>query len=188
MSFRHIEFVVRDLQRLWLEIWAILDYMEIYKPRMDGHTSPGDVADTVGTITTSIRVAQDMFLAGLPCWLIWPSNAFRDEKISVIGQIFHPKDYVNLEPHKFNYPVIFKGVATDLQKYRAMEAFARNFLCSRDPFALSSTPLSLAGASQPSTSSTPAVASTVDLEISEIHTVVPPVYECKFIPNSYHYW
>ena len=106
MSFRHIEFVVRDLQRLWLEIWAILDYMEIYKPRMDGHTSPGDVADTVGTITTSIRVAQDMFLAGLPCWLIRPSNAFRDEKISAIGQIFHPKDYVNLEPHKFNYPVI----------------------------------------------------------------------------------
>ena len=29
---------------------------------------------------------------------------------------------------------------------------------------------------------------TVDLEMSEIHTVVPPVYECKFIPNSYHYW
>ena len=159
MSFHHIEFVVRDLQRLWLEIWAILDYMEIYKPCMDGHTSPGDVADTVGTITTSIRVAQDMFLAGLPCWLIRPSNAFRDEKISAIGQIFHPKDYVNLEPHRFNYPVIFKGVATDLQKYRAMEAFACNFLCSRDPFALSSTPLSLAGASQPSTSSTPAVAS-----------------------------
>ena len=57
MSFRHIKFVVRDLQRLWLEIWAMLDYMEIYKPRMDGHTPPGDVADTVGTITTSIRVA-----------------------------------------------------------------------------------------------------------------------------------
>ena len=129
---------------------------------MDGHTSPGDVADTVGTITTSIHVAQDMFLAGLPCWLIWPSNAFRDEKISVIGQIFHPKDYVNLEPHKFNkfnYPIIFKGVATDLQKYRAMEAFACNFLCSQDPFALSSIPLSVAGALQPSTSSTPAVAS-----------------------------
>ena len=133
MLFCHIEFVVWDLQRLWLEIWAILDYMEIYKPCMDGHTSPGEVADTVGTITTSIRVAQDMFLAGLPCWLIRPSNAFRGEKISAIGQIFHPKDYVNLEPHKFNYPVIFKGVATDLQKYRAMEAFARNFLVAEIP-------------------------------------------------------
>ena len=117
----------------WLKIWAMLDYMEIYKPRMYGHIPPGDVADTVGTITTSIHVAQDMFLAGLPWWLIWPSSAFCDEKISVIGEIFNPKEYVNLNPHKFNYLVIFKGVATDLQKYCAMETFACNFLCSRDP-------------------------------------------------------
>jgi hypothetical protein len=32
-------------------------------------------------------------------------------------------------------------------------------LCSQDPFAITGTPSSLAGASQPSTSSTPAVAS-----------------------------
>ena len=160
MSFRHIEFVVRDLQRVWLHVWAVLDYMEIYKPRMDGHAVPGaGVADTVGTFTTSIRVAQDMFLAGLPCWLIRPSKTFSEEKIYAIGQIFHPKEYIVLDPHKFNYPVIFKGVATDDQKYRAIEIFARNFLCSQDPFAMSCTPSSLAGASQPSTSSTPAVAS-----------------------------
>jgi hypothetical protein len=100
-----------------------------------------------------------MFLAGLPCWLIRPSSTFRDEKISTIGEVFHPKDYIVLEPHKFNYPVIFKGPATDLEKYRVMETFARNFLCSQDPFALSCAPSSLARASQPSTSSTPAVAS-----------------------------
>ena len=160
MSFRHIEFIVRDLQRVWLHVWAILDYMEIYKPRMDGHTPPGDgVADTIGTFTMSIRVAQDMFLAGLPCWLIRPSNTFGDQKIFSIREIFHPKDYVILEPHKFNYPVIFKGPATALEKYRAIEIFACNFLCSQDPFAKSCTPSSLAGASQPSTSSIPAVAS-----------------------------
>ena len=159
MSFRHIVFVVRDLQRVWLHVWAILDYMEIYKPRMDGHALPGDVADTIGTFTTSIRVAQDMFLAGLPCWLIRSSSTFSDQKIFAIGDIFHPKDYFVLEPHKFNYPVIFKGPATDPEKYRVIESFARNFLCSQDPFAISCTPSSLAGASQPSTSSTLAVAS-----------------------------
>jgi hypothetical protein len=159
MSFRHIEFVVRDLQRVWLHVWAILDYMEIYKPRMDGFAPPGDgVADTIGTFTTSIRVAQDMFLAGLPCWLIRSSSAFGDEKIFRIAEIFHPKDYFVLEPHKFNYPVIFKGPATSLEKYHAIELFARNFLCTRDPFAMSCTS-SPAGASQPSTSSTPAVTS-----------------------------
>jgi hypothetical protein len=160
MSLRHIQFVVRDLQRVWLHVWAILDYMEIYKPRIDGSAPPsGGVADTVGTFTSSIRVAQDMFLAGLPCWLIRPSNTFVDQKIFSIAEIFHPKDYIVLESHKFNYPVIFKGPATDLEKYHAIEIFARNFLSSRDPFAISSTPLSLVGPSQPSTSSTPAVAS-----------------------------
>lgn len=160
MSFRHIEFVVRDLQRVWLHVWAILDYMEIYKPRIDGLSPPGEgVADTVGTFTTNIRVAQDMFIAGLPCWLIRSSSTFGDEKIFAIGEIFHPRDYVVLEPHKFKYPVIFTGPATSLEKYRAIEVFARNFLCCQDPFAMSCTPLPLAGASQPSTSSTPAVAS-----------------------------
>ena len=134
--------------------------MEIYKPHMDGHAPPSDsVANTVGTFTTSIRVAQDMFLTGLPCWLIQQSNTFGDKKIFSIAEIFHPKDYVVLEPHKFNYPVIFKGPATALEKYHVIETFARNFLCSQDPFAMSCTPSSLARTSQPSTSSTPTVAS-----------------------------
>ena len=134
--------------------------MEIYKPRMDGHAPPGDgVADTIGTFTTSIHIAQDMFLAGLPCWLIWPSSKFGDDKIYAIGQIFNPKDHIVLEPHKFNYPVIFKGPATNAERYYAIEIFAHNFLCSQDPFAISCTPSSLARALQPSSSSTPAVAS-----------------------------
>ena len=114
MSFCHIQFVVQDLQRVWLHVWAILDYMEIYKPHMDGHIPPVDgVADTIGTFMTSIHVAQDMFLAGLPCWLIHSSKTFLDEKIFSIVKIFHPKDYVILEPHKFNYPVIFRGPVAD---------------------------------------------------------------------------
>ena len=123
--------------------------MGIYEPHMDGFAPPGDsVAGTIGTFTTSIRIAQDMFLAGLPCWLIRSSSTFGDEKIFRIVEIFHPKDYVVLEPHKFNYPVIFKGPATSQEKYRAIELYAHNFLCTRDPFAMScaSPP---AGASQP---------------------------------------
>ena len=86
---------------------------------------------------------------------------FGDKKIFSIAEIFSPKDYIVLELHKHNYPIIFKGPATNFEKYHAVEIFACNFLCSRDPFAMTCTPSSssLAGASQPSTSSTPAVAS-----------------------------
>jgi hypothetical protein len=160
MPFRHIEFVVRDLQRMWLHVWGVLDYMEIFRPRMDGKAPPVEgVADTVGTITNSIRVAQDMFLAGLPCWLIRDSSTFCDQKIFRIAEIFHPKDYIVLGPHKFNYPIIYEGSGAGLEKYAVIERFARNFLRSRDPFAMTNTPSSLAGASHPSTPSTPAVAS-----------------------------
>jgi hypothetical protein len=161
MSFRHVQFVVRDLQRVWLHIWGVLDYMEIYKPRMDGVTPPGDgVADTIGVFTMSIRVAQDMFLAGLPCWLIRSSTVFDEEKIFSTSEIFHPKDYIVLEPHTFNYPVIFNGPATAAEKYPAMDRFARNFLCTQDPFAMTCTPsTSSPSTSSPSTLSIPAVAS-----------------------------
>jgi hypothetical protein len=132
--------------------------MEIYKPCMDGQAPPAAcVADTIGAFITSIRVAQDMFLAGLPCWLIQQSKTFGDEKIFSIAEVFHPKDYIVLRPHKFNYPVIYTGPAAGLEKFTAIERFACNFLCSQGFFG--STPSSLARASQPSTSSTPAVAS-----------------------------
>jgi len=127
---------------------------------MDGHTPPvGGVADTIGTFTTSIRVAQDMFIAGLPCWLIRESKTFSDQRIFQIAEVLHPKGYIVLDPHKFKYPIIYKGPAGALEKFNAVEQFARNFLCCQDPFAITGTPPSLAGASQPSTSSTPAVAS-----------------------------
>ena len=115
MSLHHIILVVQDLQWMWLHIWGILDYMEIYKPHMDGQAPPAaGVADTIGTSITSIRVAQDMFLASLPCWLIQEFKTFGNKKIFRIAEVFHMKDYIVLGPHKFKYPVIYKEPAAGL--------------------------------------------------------------------------
>ena len=82
MLFHHMEFIIRDLQRVWLHVWAILDYMQIYKPHMDGLAlADKGVANMIGTFTTSIHIAQDMFLAGLPFWLIRLPDTFAEEKI-----------------------------------------------------------------------------------------------------------
>ena len=40
MSFCHAQFIVHDLQRVWLHLWAMLDYMKISKPQMDGLAPP----------------------------------------------------------------------------------------------------------------------------------------------------
>ena len=58
-NFWQMEFSVWDVQWMWLELTALLDYMQIYKPRMDGY-SPG-------VFTHDLRVAQDFFMVGLPC-------------------------------------------------------------------------------------------------------------------------
>ena len=109
MSFCHAQFVVCDLQRVWLHLWAMLDYMEIFKPRMDGLAPPSQgVHDTVGCYTNSIWVAQDMYTAGLPSWLIRSSASSTNQKIVSMGDIFHPEDYLILELHPFKYLVIFK--------------------------------------------------------------------------------
>ena len=163
MSFCHMEFIVWDLQRIWLHIWAILDYMQIYKPHIDG-LAPADkgVANTIGTFMTSICIAQDMFLAGLPFWLIRSLDTFAEEKIFQIDPILHPKDHIVLDPHQFAYPIIFQGPATSLEKYHSIEVFACNFLCLQDHFVISATPSSISafpGPSQVSTLSRPAVAS-----------------------------
>ena len=57
---------------------------------MDGLALPADsVADTIGTFMSSICVAQDMFLMGLPqaCRLIQTSSTFLEEKIYCIAVI-----------------------------------------------------------------------------------------------------
>ena len=120
--FLSCSIVVHNLQRVWLHIRAVLDYMEIFKPQMDGLAPPSQgVHNTVGCYTNSIWVAQDMYTAGLPCWLIQSSASFTDQKIFSVGDIFHSGDYLILELHPFEYLVIFKGPATSLEKYQKME-------------------------------------------------------------------
>jgi hypothetical protein len=142
-NFRRVAFGVRDVQRCWLDVTAMLDYMEIYKPRMDSalavNSLPEKVADTVGIFTNDIRTAQDFFRAGLPCWLIRPSSVFGTTNILDVAPLQAPDNYLILRPHFFNYPVVFEGPATSSQKYHAILNFARNFLHYPDPFNCSIT-------------------------------------------------
>ena len=141
-TFRQVEFLVRDIQRVWLELRGLLNYMEIYKPRMDGLTDAAvAVGETNGVFTHSIRVAQDFFTAGLPCWLIRPASEFTDQVIHALVDLVSPEEIhsgLSLTPHSFRYPVIFTGSAASVEKYQHIYQFSRNFLwCSADPFNVS---------------------------------------------------
>ena len=135
MNFRQVSFSVRDVQRCWLEITAILDYMTIFKPRMDSmNTPPHPVATTIGVFTMEVRVAQDFFHAGLPCWLIRPASAWSDINILNVVPLSDPDNHLVLEPHRVYCPPVYVGPATSSEKYHAIQKFARGFLRYPDPF------------------------------------------------------
>jgi hypothetical protein len=140
-NFRQMEFSIRDVQRTWLELTALLDYMEIYKPRMDGHAhSASEVANTIGVFTHDLRVAQDFFTAGLPCWLIRPASDFINQIIHKVVVPEDPKRTLCFRAHSFSYPVLFTGPASSHEKYHLIHQYARNFLRAPDPFNTSSDP------------------------------------------------
>jgi hypothetical protein len=141
-NFRQMEFGVRDVQRCWLDVRSMLDYMEVYKPRMDSArlavgSPPIEVADTVGVFTNDVRVAQDFFHAGLPFWLTRPASDLGPTNILAVVQLSEPR-YCGIcfESHRFNYPIIYRGPASSTQKHGAILMYARNFLRYPDPFAL----------------------------------------------------
>jgi hypothetical protein len=139
VTYPQTEFLVRDLQRVWLQLWALIDYMEIFKPRMDGRAPPAfEVANTVGIFTYDVQVAQDFFTAGLPFWFIRTSAEFTDQNIHNVVDLLHPEDHLNLNPHRFPHPLIFTGPPSSLDKYRAINQYSRNFLSLTNLFGGSS--------------------------------------------------
>jgi hypothetical protein len=70
-----MKFGITEFQRYYLETLGLIDYLEIYKPRIDGiQTRTGSVDNHMGVFTSVPRVAQDFFDAGLPIWFIRETN------------------------------------------------------------------------------------------------------------------
>lgn len=143
MAFRQLEFQVRDVQRFWLETVAMVDYMEIYRPRMDNaqlsiSPDPPPVADRIGLFTSDVRVVQDHFQAGLPCWFIRPATAFNDQNILKVRQPELPFE-LDREPHPFRHRVLAEGRAGTNEKYNAIHRYARNLMKYSDPFNIGTT-------------------------------------------------
>lgn len=139
MNFLQMSFTVRDVQRCWLEITALLDYMTIFKPRMDSpsvRTPSHPVALTVGVFTSEVRVAQDFFHAGLPCWLIRPASVWSDINILKVVPLVTPENHLRLEPHPIYCPPVYVGPASAPEKHHAILRFARGFLRYPDPFSI----------------------------------------------------
>jgi hypothetical protein len=129
-------FKITEFQRLYLELYGLLDYLEIYQPRIDGQQSPAtSVANCIGAFTNIPNIAQYFHRAGLPIWYIhsWKSGPFPYNVLAVASPL-DPKDFVCISAHDPPFPVIYRGYVNSREKHEAIHSYSRKWLVFRDPF------------------------------------------------------
>jgi hypothetical protein len=135
-AFGQMRFTVTEFQRYYLEVYALLDYLQIYKPRMDGEqVAATAVANCIGAFTNVPRVAQDFKTAGLPVWLIhpWKAGPFPYNVLQVVTPE-DPVDSLCISQQDPPFPVIFRGYMNTPEKHDAIHCYSRTWLVFKDPF------------------------------------------------------
>ena len=137
-TFTEMRVGVCEFQHHYLELHAILDYLEIYKPRMDGAKPPAEsVENRVGAFTFTARIAQDFYTAGLPVWLLRPSTVWDTPLRCNILKIVTPLDPANvlcISEHFPPFPSVFYGPSNSPKRHAAVLHHSRMWLVFKDPF------------------------------------------------------
>jgi len=136
MTFTQMVFQVTEFQCCYLEIRGLLDYLEVYLPRMNGALKAvTSVMKCVCAITSNPSVVQDFFTAGLPVWFIQPlaPGPFPHNVLNVITA-FEPANFVCVENAVPPFPAIYDGPLTNEKKHNALHHFTRKWLVFKDPF------------------------------------------------------
>lgn len=136
-TYTQIRFGVTELQRLILELRAVLDYLEIYKPIMDGaFTTPPSSTKYMGAFTTNPRVVQDFHIARVPVWYVRSKEIASAEFVNNILVMVEPRrcaDTVVVKQHK-DFPVILKGKADSALVLDYIHGYSRRWLSNQEPF------------------------------------------------------
>jgi hypothetical protein len=137
-TFTEMRIGVTEFQRYYLEIYGCLDYLEIYKPRMDGGRPAAEsVLNCMGAITNIPRIVQDFYTAGLPVWFLRPSTAWDSPvKCNILETVtpLDPADVLCLSENYPPFPTIFYGFSTDPKRHSAFYTYSRKWLVFKDPF------------------------------------------------------
>ncbi|GLB43471.1 hypothetical protein LshimejAT787_1303720 [Lyophyllum shimeji] len=117
------QLLVRETQRMALELTACLDLAEIYEPRLlhnvpaESNTKPMRI---IGAFTMSIQTCEDLFRAKIPVYLVQPAT----QGVILLDEAVGP-----------TYKAIYRGrVSPD--KYTAMYMFTRRLQTYPNPFGL----------------------------------------------------
>lgn len=126
---------LRLVQRLWLELHALMDYVHLYLPSIEG-TAPAlkPSRNMVGCFVHDPDSAQRLFAAGIPYWLIREVKTFRSENILSLDSVIQPGDVLVLDDYSGYAPRIYQGDSNG-NRYLAIHRHSVRYLRYADPFA-----------------------------------------------------
>ncbi|KAJ7700977.1 hypothetical protein B0H16DRAFT_1748851 [Mycena metata] len=134
-NFEYMVLTVLTVQRFYFELEGLLDYMLVYKPRMedfDPSATIPDVARCLGTFTSKPEIAQGFHSAALPFWFYRPLAFFGPENILAVVTPLEPPPIID-QPRLPDHQVVYSRNSTD-GKILAMAAVAVNAPWYCDPF------------------------------------------------------
>ena len=142
-TFRTTQRIVCETQRLTLELRALLDYQEFYKPRMDQTYTFSANKGVMGAFTYNLNTCDTLFRTGIPVWLIRPYTEIHSIRIKALTQLCFASGTIPLDPPIGSpFPKIFVGSANCLEKYIAVARYVSRLLQYPDPFgSIRATPL-----------------------------------------------
>lgn len=137
-SFRTMQLGVRATQRVFLELTALLDFLEIYQPVLTGDSPPETipkVAKMIGAFTSDPTVCRYLYLAKIPVWFLRPHTALHSIRITAIAPVQYAQGTIALDPPiRPSYPPIFRG-AYGVGMYTAFAQYILGYFRYPDPFA-----------------------------------------------------
>jgi len=141
-DFRHMQLTVRETQRVFLELTALLDYYDHFcsvflleESSTPTQTYPPTIAKVMGAFTTDLTVCDRFFRAGIPIWLVRPFTVLSSARVRALAPVQMPGDSTPLSPAIYpSYPTIYCGIGDHLDKYRAIASHVQHYLQYPNPF------------------------------------------------------
>ncbi|KAJ7610360.1 hypothetical protein FB45DRAFT_1037933 [Roridomyces roridus] len=148
LTFDKMVVTLTAVQRYFLELTAFLDFVEIYKPRIDlvdvnnEYKNVSVVEECMGGFTADVTIASELFRAKLPFWLVRPLHVFANENIlSMVSTTSAPISILqgSVQADTDHLDPIYTGNSTS-EKMIAMHTLLRRTSYYRDIFASFESP------------------------------------------------
>ncbi|THU83067.1 hypothetical protein K435DRAFT_844177, partial [Dendrothele bispora CBS 962.96] len=121
-SFRQICTLVTAVQRIFLELHALLEYCDVYKMRMEGSADPVKTpAAVVGAFTWDLDDAALLFRAAIPFWFIHCHTDIGRVAVSALAPVL-TEGHVCSRDSQYPSKIIFKGVPNLRVQYSAIHS------------------------------------------------------------------